>query len=370
MSKMKKYVAILGINTLVLLIGVVVIELIFGSWFSRENKLDRLFVVRDHVAKIELNGFYPYHKPSIEITKDRYGFRGGASTFNNPAAIDILCVGGSTTQQVYIEDGYTWPAVLEKELKTNGIELNVANAGIDGQSTFGHIKNFELWFPEVPDLKPQYIFFYVGINDFHRKGSLAGSDDIMRNSFLARMRGSAKDNSAIYGLLRSVMGMVEADRSELSHTHIKFEEHKYGTEGLIPESNYDDFHMDGLDAFEQRLRLLVKYSQEIGATPVFITQPSRRFKFDGKNEVSGLSSPFKRRILGYNFNGIDYYRGMIEMNKVIKKVAESHHLLVIEQTKLGLLTDESFYDFTHTTPLGSEIIGKHVASSFMNYLNK
>jgi len=367
---MNKYLKTFSINILVLLIGVLLIELIFGGWFSRENNLDSLFVTRDRVTKVNLNGLYPYHKLSIEVTNDHYGFRGGRSTYNNPAAIDILCIGGSTTHQVYIEDGYTWPDVLEKQLKKNGYELTVANAGINGQSTFGHIKNFELWFPEVPNLRPQYIFFYVGINDLYRKKTLMISDEIKRTSFLAKVKGRIKDNSALFRLFRNIEGIIEANRAELNHGNISFKDHTYSREGLISELNGDDFYSKGLKSYEARLELLVKYSRGMGATPVFITQPSRRFKFDEKGQVLGLSAPFKKRIAGYQFNGVDYYYSLVELNKVTKKIAKSHGLLVIEQTHLDLLTDESFYDFTHTSPQGSKIIGEHIASEFMNFLNK
>lgn len=369
MKKVKRSLKILYINAGVLLMGVLLIELIFGGWLSKANRLDGLFIVRDKVIEIDLNGLYPYHKTSISVTKDRYGFRGGPSTYNHPEAIDILCIGGSTTQQAYIEDGYTWPDVLENELRVNGYGFNVANAGIDGQSTFGHIKSFELWFSEVPDLEPEYIFFYVGINDLYREKSLPGSDELERTGFLARARGKIKDNSALYGLFRNISGRMEANRSELTHGNADFENHTYGTEGLIPESEQDDFHIQGLAAYEERLRLLVKYSKELGSTPVFITQPSRRFKFDEKGEVLGLAAPFKRRISGYQFNGVDYYRGLVELNSVTEKVAEANNLLVIEQTRLETLTDECFYDFTHTTPLGSKVIGEHIASGFINFLS-
>ena len=254
-------------------------------------------------------------------------------------------------------------------MKIKGHELNVANAGIDGQSTFGHIKSFELWFSEVPNLKPQYIFFYVGINDLYREKSLPGSDELERTDFFAKVRGKVKDNSALYNLFRSIGGLIEANKSELTHGSAKFEDHAYGTEGLIPESAQGDFHAKGLAAYEARLRLLVEYSKDLGATPVFITQPSRRFKFDEKGEVLGLVAPFKRRISGYEFNGVDYYHGLVELNSVTEKVARSNNLLVIEQTHLDSLTDECFYDFTHTTPLGSKIIGEHIASGFLNFLN-
>lgn len=370
MNKVKKSIRILRINTMVLLMGVLILELIFGGWFNKQNNLDSLFVVRDRVVKVDLNGLYSYHKSTISVTKDRYGFRGGASTYNNPAAIDILCVGGSTTQQIYVEDGHTWPDVLENELKASGVELNVANAGIDGQSTFGHIKNFELWFPEISELKPQYVFFYVGVNDFFRPSSRLGSDDIKRNNFVSRLRGKLKDNSALYRGYRTVLGMIEADRQELTHSRIKFEEIQYSKGDSWSSADFDAFFDDRLEAYYERLKLLVKHSQTLGAIPVFITQPSRRFKFDEANEVIGHTKKFEVKNSGYQLDGTDYYYLLKEMNKVIEKVANEGDWLVINQTDLRTFSDDDYYDFTHTTPSGSLKIGGHMAQRFLEYLGE
>ena len=71
-------------------------------------------------------------------------FRGN---YNSTADIDILTVGGSTTKQHYIGDGFTWQDILSKNFQSHNEQISVVNAGIDGQSTFGHINNFHDWFP-------------------------------------------------------------------------------------------------------------------------------------------------------------------------------------------------------------------------------
>ena len=59
----------------------------------------------------------------------------------------------------------TWSEKLESKLNLNLNNIDVVNAGIDGQSTYGHIWNFEEWFPKIDNLKPRYILFYIGINE-------------------------------------------------------------------------------------------------------------------------------------------------------------------------------------------------------------
>lgn len=367
---MKKTLKTIFINLLVLLILLIPIELIFGSWLIHSNSLNNLFIIRDQVLEIELNGLYPYHKPTIKVTKDRYGFRGSNSSFNSPEKIDILCVGGSTTYQLYIEDGYTWPEVLEKELKSKNVNLSVANAGIDGQSTFGHLKNFELWFPQVPELSPEYIFFYIGINDFFRLDSKAESDLIGRQTTIDRIKGKIKDNSATYRVFKALSGTIEANTKGLTHSKVNFSDFIYGTERLLSDDSLDVFFQNRLTLYAHRLEQLVAYSRELGSTPVFITQPSRRYKFSKEGTLKGLKSKLNIKGMDIAINGLDYYYCIEEMNKIIQKVARENQLLVIDQTNVKFFSDEDFYDFNHTTPSGSLKIGSHIAHEFIEYLNE
>ena len=74
--------------------------------------------------------------------------------------IDFLVLGGSTTEEKFIDDNDTWTEKLEKKFIKDGKDIEVVNAGIDGQSTIGHIYNFEKWFPHIKNLNPKFIIFY------------------------------------------------------------------------------------------------------------------------------------------------------------------------------------------------------------------
>jgi len=135
----------LFVNFTLLVIGILVAEIFFGNWFYPDN-LNRLNIIRSRTVKYDIAGLYDSSSKAISITRDQYGLRGA---FQLPADIDILTVGGSTTDQRYITDGKTWQDVLQQKFESIGKNVKVANAGVDGQSTFGHIKNFDWWFPEM-----------------------------------------------------------------------------------------------------------------------------------------------------------------------------------------------------------------------------
>ena len=76
--------------------------------------------------------------------------------------IKILMVGGSTTDERYKPERFTIVGNLNKKFLKNGSSRKIINAGIEGQSTRGHIYNFNFWFKKIENFKPKYIIFMLG----------------------------------------------------------------------------------------------------------------------------------------------------------------------------------------------------------------
>ena len=149
-----------AINLGMILFVLFAAEVVFGGWVFGPNYgsliIPKDFQRRFDTANLYAGGGIIYYK------RDGYGLRG---EYDDPSKIDILALGGSTTNERFIDESQTWTAVLGQEFRRHGQEVVVVNAGVGGQSTIGHIKNFELWFPMIPDLKARYVLVYVGIND-------------------------------------------------------------------------------------------------------------------------------------------------------------------------------------------------------------
>ena len=143
---------LIAVNLAVLLALAVVGELVFGQWIAA-SPLGRLAVPRNVKVTISAAPLYPGGREFL-YRRDAMGFRGSGI---DPARISILTIGGSTTNQLYLPDEATWQAALERSLRQTGHDGVVANAGVDGQSTVGMIADLELWFPNVPHLKPHLV---------------------------------------------------------------------------------------------------------------------------------------------------------------------------------------------------------------------
>ena len=97
MEKFLNLFKLIFVNILIFLIFLIILELIFGSWFKNNFKL-RLSSERNinRVYKFDFNN----HKGQSLYIRDNLGFRIAKNSIN-PKDIDIVFAGGSTTNQEF-----------------------------------------------------------------------------------------------------------------------------------------------------------------------------------------------------------------------------------------------------------------------------
>jgi|CXWL01.1.fsa_nt_gi lysophospholipase L1-like esterase len=347
---MKRYqlvLAVVGINLLLLAAGVAAVELAFGGWLD-SRRLNRLNILKDRVYTHDVSSLYQTDRPMVTYTRDRHGLRGA---YGSPGNIRILTVGGSTTDQRHIRDGETWQDVLQQEFSKAGSNAAVANAGIDGQSSFGHIANFKWWFPDVPGLAPEYILYYVGINDFH-KDAADRFDRYVAEGANPALGERIRDNSAVWNLLKTLQGMYKARVVQrLAHHRFRFDEVKWVRDPL--QADYA-FAAPRLEAYSERLRLLADLTVKAGAIPVFVSQPSRHYRVAaGRIEGQAIESLYD----GRRINGIDYRQLMRRFNGAMQAVAAEKGALYVDLASREEWVDADFYDPVHMTPQGAGKVG-------------
>ena len=171
----RQLAALIFANIGLILGGLVIVELMFGSWIGKRDPYLLLKIPRGIQATVDAGGLYDDPSGTLVIySRDEYGLRG---LYQDISEIDVLTIGGSTTDQRYITDGRTWQDALSQAAVEAGYVLHVANAGVDGQTTYGHIKSFEWWFSTIPNLRSRFVLIYAGINDFWVKESAYNSFD-------------------------------------------------------------------------------------------------------------------------------------------------------------------------------------------------
>src|SRR5215813_701949 len=105
-------------------------------------------------------------EPVTTHTKNALGFRGPDPPRDFSRHLTLVTIGGSTTECLFLSDGKTWTDVLARRLVHTWPDIWVNNAGLDGQSSYGHLillRDF------VVSLKPKVAVFLIGVNDIERE---------------------------------------------------------------------------------------------------------------------------------------------------------------------------------------------------------
>lgn len=327
-----------------LLVGALAAEIVFGTWFFGPN-FGFLNVPRNVELRHDLSWLVPDGGTSV-YRKDRYGFRG---VYAEPADIDVLVIGGSTTNELYVGEGETWVDVLRAGFAAGGRNLVIVNAGVDGHSTRAHIRSFARWFPRVPGLRPDFVLAYVGLNDVELKFQ-EQYDRLEDGNGMRRLRRQIANNSALYNLFRMVRGVFRA--RELRIVHGRRDKFRHATPKEFEPAGW----RPSIDAYGGRLRELARRIVAFGARPIFVTQ--RRgdiFDIGGRMLVSYPDSYIEReKLLRFNARTMEVCRAVGGI--CVDLGAELH------------LEPGDFYDRLHTLPSGSRKIGRYLHSRLRNKL--
>ena len=339
----KYFFRILFFNFIAVSAVVLTAELIFGTWLG--DNFGSLNIPRETI-RFDASDLYAGGE-DIRYQRDQYGFRG---KYGSPASLDILTIGGSTTDQKALTEGETWQDYLAEAFKSDGQDITVANAGIDGQSTIGHIFNFERWFPLIPELHPRFVVAYVGINDVH-VWMEDTADQLLAHSRVLRIHHAIKNNSAIYKLYRVIKGQLVARKARLTGADVKPE-----TAGWTDTPNLpvDPEFVKKIASYSIRLKKLVGKIRDLDATPILVTQQRGDMKIDKSGKVWGMRAPKMQR------NGIDEALALNQINAATLETCRVLEITCFDLATEIVLNPTDFYDRVHTKPSGAKKIGLYL----------
>jgi len=332
---------------LVLAVAGVILEGLAGSWFARDP-LSQLNLVRNATLVFDASSLYA-GGGRVLYRRDAFGFRG---RYPDPSHIDILTVGGSATDQRYLTEGQTWQDVLSANLSERGKSMSVVNAGVDGQSSYGHLKDFEAWFPTVPGLRPRHILIYLGVNDVFSPQARVKDDLTGRETWRAWIQ----SRSALYRVYRTLRGMSLARfQYPLSHRHVDFQTRHWTVFGRQdPRLTFPH-----IDVYRERLAAIDQRVRRMGAIPIWVSQPSRMYRSRG-GQIEGVDDTLRWE--RGRINGVDFYHLLDSVNRETMAFCRRTGGVCIDLEKDLPLDDADYYDYFHYTPQGARKIGDYLAA--------
>ena len=321
------------------------------------------FRVRGDRIVLPVHQRYTFHNdgaskldPITHHTKNSLGFRGPDPPADFSTRLTLLTIGGSTTECLFLSDGRTWTDEMARQLARSFPDLWVNNAGLDGQSTYGHLillRDF------VDELHPRVAVFLIGANDI---GLDAGNP---YDTSLTPPRGALRsavtflaDHSALAGLAQNLVRVARARSAGFGHGQIdvrtlrRLEDDPATTDATMKR------YSEPLGAFASRVAAIVDECRRHGIEPVLVTQPG--LYGDAIDPSTGVDLS-KVQVRGAA-NGRLWWRVQEIYNDVTRRTAASRGVLLIDAARELPKDSRFFYDFMHFTNDGAARLGDIVAA--------
>ena len=277
----KSITKIVLVNFLVFVVIIAIIEIFFGHWFAehsfgpymREHRLKK-----NHAVLTYNDIQYDYY-----YKRNYHGFRGEEI---DPAQIEAVMIGGSTTDERYKPIEFSIAENLNLLLKKNGYNFKIINAGIEGQSTYGHIHNFKNWFPKLKNFSPKLYIFYIGLNDYsfepdqdeYSNYNYVADGNVMNAEAVEVFFDTIKSNSFFYDKLRILKQKYYSTAKTVKYFHdseklkdLKYVNYKQALE-LHDVEKLKIKHQIVISKYLNRIKILNSFVSKKNSTAVFINQ--------------------------------------------------------------------------------------------------
>ena len=146
-----KKIKILLYNLIISIIFIVILESIFGYWFSEDNF--GIYMRKERKINVQREMLFGNTTLKHYYKRNFYGFRGEEF---DPKDVKIIFEGGSTGNEEYTPEELTIVGNLNKFFKEDELKIKIYNASTNGKSTFGFINDFLYWFPKIPNFNPTH----------------------------------------------------------------------------------------------------------------------------------------------------------------------------------------------------------------------
>jgi lysophospholipase L1-like esterase len=294
--------------------------------------------------------------------RNSLGFRGPEPPADFARDLTIVTVGGSTTECFDLAEDKTWPHDLSVNLQRHFTHLWLNNAGLSGNSTFGHAILMQDY---LVKLKPKVVIFLVGINDLGIRGERDFDQRIHDVNFrsLERFLASAAVHSELaaaalnlyrYYFPKSTMinnqnDPQETDVKKLPHFEVSSEK----LVAIIKE------HRDHyLGPYKQRLEKLMAICQDHHIVPVLVTQPV--LYGDVKDPATGVNLGHK--FVAKDMDGATAWDILELYNDVTRKVGREQGVLVIDLAREMPKNSTYYFDLMHYTNAGAGRVAEIIAT--------
>jgi len=288
-------------------------------------------------------------------TKNSLGFRGPDPPADFSRRLTLLTIGGSTTECLFLSDGKTWTDELARRLEPSFPGIWVNNAGLDGQSTYGHLVLLRDF---VDSLHPRVAVFLIGVNDIGLDASNPYDSSLTPPRSAARsVAAFVTDHSELAGLAQNLLRVARAQDAGFGHGQIdvttlpRLDDDATNTAVTIRKYSV------ALPAYASRVAAIVDESRRNGIEPVLVTQPG--MYGDAIDPATGVNLATVQ--VHGAANGRLWWQVQELYNDVTRRTAMDRGVLLVDAARELPKDSRLFYDFIHFTNEGAARLGDIIA---------
>jgi lysophospholipase L1-like esterase len=284
-------------------------------------------------------------------TKNSLGFRGPEPSATFASDLTIITVGGSTTECFYLNDADAWPARMGGALQPHFKSLWVNNAGLDGHSSFGHLRLMQQY---LGGLKPKVVTVLAGVNDMFVDAP-TNFDVKQETSLLGRLSAYSEVAALIANLQRVRRAVAIEDLGAMPRPLNLYDVEKPPAQDPPPPPETERRHA----AYKTRLEALVAEARQAGIVPVLITQPA--LFGAGKDDITRVDLAKITVTLDQPRSGANAWALLESYNDVMRGVARELNVPLIDLARELPKSSRLFYDLVHFSKAGGAAVGEIVA---------
>ena len=321
------------------------------------------FRVRGNRILLPVHQRYIFHNkgankldPITHHTKNSLGFRGPDPPADFSQRLTVLTIGGSTTECLFLSDGKTWTDAMTRRLERAFPDVWVNNAGLDGQSTYGHLillRDF------VEELHPRVAIFLIGVNDIGLDAS--NPYDTSLTPPRSPLRSAAvfvRDHSELAALAQNLVRALRAKQGGFGHGQIdlrtirRLQDDEPGAQATVAKFSAQ------LPAYASRVAAIVDESRSHGIEPILVTQPG--LYGDAVDPATGVDLS-TLQVKG-PANGRLWWHVQELYNDVTRQTAKARGVVLVDAARELPKDSRLFYDFMHFTNEGADRLGELIAA--------
>lgn len=310
------------------------------------------------------NGATRKLEPTTVHTKNSLGFRGPDLPADFSSRLTIVALGGSTTEGLFLSDGRTWPEQLSVRLAETFPDVWVNNAGMDGQTTFGHIV---LLRSVVARLRPTLAVFLIGLNDLGHTAANTFDDGLVpQNSGLRRLANAAAEWSDVVNVTWNLTRAARARNRGLGHSEVDL---RKAVHLVLPDeamAETEATYRAVLPGYADRLRQIADLARATGIEPVWLTQPA--LYGDAVDPTTGVDLTYVQ--VNGRGNGHLEWRLLENQNAVTRQVATEKGVFLVDLAAEMPKDSRYYYDFVHFTNDGAAHVAEIVAGHLIPHVKR